>query len=168
MTSDTNAFRPEQHFDDTVHVGIAGILKNLGVASTQPRVIQTLKQLYVAFLLEIGRSSRLYAEHGGRVTIILDDVMVALANAGIDIRSVRNFVKSGQANFTVTDPDREAAPNIPAVLAIGKRLERVQIQTLKCQTLKCSSLAGSLTLFLATSRSALSEVATRRSYIRGD
>lgn len=74
-----------------LQIAVSSILLEAGFDSAEKHCVETLTEMLQAFLVEIGQSSRNYTELSGRVSPTIGDVVVALANMGINLDGIREF-----------------------------------------------------------------------------
>ncbi|XP_058054035.1 transcription initiation factor TFIID subunit 8-like [Anopheles bellator] len=101
-------------------MAISSQLEELGFATAEKAVLETLTEMMQSFLVELGHSARNYCELAGRTQPVIGDVVVALINMGISIRGLDSFAKR-DGRHTLPQPQQAQAQKQQSILQAGQK-----------------------------------------------
>ncbi|XP_052872768.1 transcription initiation factor TFIID subunit 8-like [Anopheles cruzii] len=101
-------------------MAISSQLEELGFATAEKAVLETLTEMMQSFLVELGHSARNYCELAGRTQPVIGDVVVALINMGISIRRLDSFAKR-DGRHTLPQPQQAQAQKQQSILQAGQK-----------------------------------------------
>lgn len=91
-----------------------------GFATAESEVIETLTVMLQSLLSEIGRSSQALCELSGRTETLAADVILALIEMGIDVKSLPAYGKRRNI-LRIPAPGRESVHSTPKILQTGQK-----------------------------------------------
>jgi len=103
-------------------MAIASTCLDLGFVSISESAMETLIEMTVSYVHEVGRSSRALAELAGRTQPIVNDVSLALVDIGCDLSALPGFVRQRRLKTaSIPSPTATQEPNKPKTLKVGSK-----------------------------------------------
>jgi len=100
-----------------LRMAIASTCLDLGFVSISESAMETLIEMTVSYVHEVGRSSRALAELAGRTQPIVNDVSLALVDIGCDLSALPGFVRQRRLKTaSIPSPTATQEPNKPKTL----------------------------------------------------
>ena len=102
---------------------MAAILYESGFSHSEKGVLETLVEILVATISEVGRSSRAAAELAGRTEVMVGDVILALVEMGLNVDSIPSYAKQLQMThkLLIAPPSQAPRSAAPKILQAGEK-----------------------------------------------
>ncbi|XP_014675143.1 PREDICTED: transcription initiation factor TFIID subunit 8-like isoform X2 [Priapulus caudatus] len=102
---------------------VSALLSENGFDSAGTGVIETLVEMLQSILVELGRSSKAYAELAGRTEPFLGDVSLAMTEMGLSIHSLPAYLRRpGASRYVISAAAHAVQPPITRALQTGEKL----------------------------------------------
>lgn len=114
---------PDQACRKVLCAAVSVICAEHGIGSTETGVIETFVEMMQSLFVELGRSSKAYAELAGRTEPFLGDVTLAMVEMGLNVHSLPAYVRRPGANKSVVPvPAKAVQPQSTRALQTGEKL----------------------------------------------
>ena len=82
-------------FRHCLKVGVSALCTEVGFDSAENSCLETLTELSMSLVTELGRSARAYCELAGRVEPVVADLVLALVEMGIPLEGLSEYSQRG-------------------------------------------------------------------------
>jgi len=103
-----------------LQASVAALCTEAGFTSADKAALESLTEMLQSFLVELGRSSRAFAELSSRVEPIVGDVMMSLVEMGIRVDSIIGYALSS-GRITLPALCVGVPPKLTSLLQVGEK-----------------------------------------------
>lgn len=107
-------------FRHCLKVAVSGLCTEAGFEAAESPCVETLTELTISILTEIGRSSRAYCELAGRVEPLVADLVLAIIEMGMPLEGLREYAVRG-SRVSLAQPVQAVAAKQTAILHTGNK-----------------------------------------------
>ena len=106
-------------FRHCLKVAVSALCTEVGFESAESSGLETLTELSVSLLTELGRSARAYCELAGRVEPVVADLVLALIDLGLPLEGLRDYAVRS-ARVSLSQPTLAVPAKQTSILHTGR------------------------------------------------